>query len=111
MQEGSAEHNNATEHVAGTTLIPARIEVAFNNNMWWEIPEPASSQLLQLMQEGFTQASYVWDWGDTRHGSFVNEDGATSLSRYTVNFRTLMQVNSDTQRTRRIRVIHIIRGA
>ena len=105
--------SSGTDRVSNEQLPQSdqfRIQVEFNNGMWWEMPLELSSQLLQTHRSGFEEASYVWDWGGTRQGSCVIEGESTSLNRYVINFRTMLQQNSDNQRTRRVRIVKIFEG-
>jgi hypothetical protein len=76
--------------------------------MWWEMPQELSAGLLQMFRDDCIEASFVWDWGDTRDGSFAPGGETTTFNRYVINFHTMIQRNTDTERTRRVRFVHII---
>ena len=114
------DQDAATEHVFVTdsmlqipwTLLQSdqlRIQVEFNGGMWWEMPLQLSSELLEKAKDQ-EEASFVWDWGDTRPGSFNLNGEPTSFNRYIINFRTMRQHNIDNARTRRVRIVHIVAG-
>ena len=84
------------------------ILVEFNNDMWWMMPGELSTGILSEWQNGATQVSFVWDWRETRIGSFQLDGECTSLSRYIIDFQTMLQRNTDNNRTRRIKVVGII---
>ena len=103
----------ATERVINDQLMQSsqlRIQVEFNNGMWWEMPLQLSSELLEKKRQDFEEAAFVWDWGDTREGSFAPDGEKTSVNRYVLNFRTMRQHNMDNERTRRARIVHIVAG-
>ena len=75
--------------------------------MWWSMPQWLSEPILQCMRNGDVACSFVWDWEDTRTGSFRLDDQETSLNRYMINFQTMTQRNTDNGRTRAIRVITV----
>ena len=50
----------------------------------------------------------VWDWMETRTGSFQLDGENTSLSRYIIDFQAMLQHNIDNNRTRRVKVVGII---
>ena len=111
----SAPPDTATERVINEQLLRTsdqlRIQVEFNGGMWWEMPMDLSSHLLQKLREGYEEVSFVWPWGNTRLGSYVDPDGkSTDFSRYKLNFRTMLQINTDNDRSRQIRILHIARG-
>ena len=85
----------------------AVVEVAFRNGMWWSMPQWMSEPILARMRDGDEGVSFVWDWEDTRIGSFRLDDQETRISRYVINFTTMTQTNSDNQRTRSIRIAYV----
>ena len=107
--------NTATERVINQQLMVSspslRIQVEFNNGMWWEMPLQLSAELVQKQRENYEEASFVWDWEDTRNGSWVPDGETTTFNRYVINFRTMTQRNIDNDRTRRVRFVHIVAEA
>ena len=102
----------ATERVINDQLMQSsqlRIQVEFSNGMWWEMPLQLSFELLEKKRQDFEEATFVWDWGDTREGSFAPDGEKTSVNRYVLNFRTMRQRNMDNC-TRRARIVHIVAG-
>ena len=97
----------ATEHLAsipvGTT---EHIQVDFKNGMWWEMPPELSQTLLRAYHSGHSQVSFVWNWGGTRPGSHRINGQPTDYNRYVINFETMMQVNTDNNRTRKVQIVH-----
>ena len=88
------------------------IQVEFKNGMWWEMPSDLSSILLAQMRDGYHEVSFVWDWEETRSGAHVTPEGEnTSFNRYILNFTTMQQINIDNNRTRRIKIVSIVKGA
>ena len=84
------------------------IHVEFNNDMWWVMPDELSGGILNEWKNGALQVSFVWDWGDSRTGSYECNGEETSLSRYIIDFQTMMQRNTDNNRTRRVKVVCIL---
>ena len=66
----------------------------------------SSHALYQEYSKG-ENATYVWNWGNHRNGSFVFEEQPTSLSRYVIDFRGNLQTNGDNGRRRSIRIVWI----
>ena len=100
---------------ANATLQPAdgnfEIHVKFNNHMWWAMPRDLSDGLLELWRGGENNVSYVWDWEGTRPGSYVNADGEeTPYNRYTIDFATMQQRNSDRTRFRAIKIVQVLKA-
>jgi hypothetical protein len=111
MAQESGELNIATEHVINQQLLRSdtlRIQVEFNNGMWWEMPQELYAQLLQKYREDYAEATFVWDWGGTRDGSWAPDGETTTLNRYVIDFRTMIQRNLDNGRTRRVRFVYIV---
>ena len=79
------------------------IEVAFKNDMWWSIPQEMSQGLYEKHLQG-ENAGYTWDWGETRAGSWVNDNQDTSLNRYVIDFDAMVQKYIDNGRLRTIRI-------
>ena len=91
---------------SGSAAQPGKvpiIEVAFKNGMWWSIPWEMSQALYEKHLQG-ENAGYVWDWGEHRDGSWVNDDEATSINRYVIDYIAKRQENIDTGSIRSIRV-------
>ena len=85
------------------------IHVKFNNGMWWAMPRHLSDPLLELWRNGDNQCTYVWDWGGARPGSYVDPEGEeTSLNRYIIDFVAMLQRNTDTSRTRTIKIVQVL---
>ena len=84
------------------------IHVEFNNDMWWVMPDELSGGILNEWKNGALQVSFVWDWGDSRTGSYECNGEETSLSRYIIDFQTMMQRNTDNNRTRRVKVVCVL---
>ena len=91
-----------SDRVAQPGKVPV-IEVAFPNGMWWSIPWEMSQALYEKHLQG-ENAGYVWDWGEHRDGSWVNDDEATSINRYVIDFDAKKQKNIDNGRLRSIRI-------
>ena len=71
------------------------------------MPLQLSAELVQKQRENYEEASFVWDWDYVPWGFF----GATTFTRYVINFRTMTQRNIDNDRTRRVRFVHIVAEA
>ena len=108
---------NATEHGMdlGTLLNNSRnrskleIQVEFNNGMWWTMPPETSDDILAEWHAGSQQVSFVWDWDDVRPGSYRPDGATTSYSRYIIDFDTMCQRNTDNDRTRKVKVVYVVR--
>ena len=83
------------------------VQVAFKHGMWWSMPQSLSDQILDQVRAGNEEVSYVWDWEDTRTGSFKLDDQETSYNRYIINSAQMKQTNTDNGRQRSIRIIQI----
>ena len=98
-----------------TMLLVARrsltweIHVEFNNGMWWVMPDDLADGILNQRMHGAEQVSFVWDWQDTRTGSFQLNGEETSFNRYIIDFQTMQQRNIDNDRMRRVKVICVLR--
>ena len=89
-------------------LIPI-VEVAFRNDTWWTIPEQMSKQLYEAYITG-QDAGYTWDWGPgNRLGSWKPDGEDTSINRYVIDFRNMVQTNIDNQRKRSVRIVWLRR--
>ena len=90
-------------------LIPA-IEVAFRNDTWWTIPQFISEPLYQAYIARLDFAGYTWDWGPgNRLGSWKPDGEDTSINRYVIDFRNMVQTNIDNQRKRSVRIVWLRR--
>ena len=87
------------------------IHVEFNNGMWWQMPYYLSDLILAEWMNGSEQVAFVWDWKDTRKGSFELNVAETSINRYIIDFDIMQQRNTDNGRTRRVEVVSVIRGS
>ena len=85
------------------------IQVAFNNGMWWAMPHDLSDSILDQWFHGAQQVSFVWDWGETRQGSYRPNGADTSINRCIIDFDTMHQRNTDNDRTRRVKVVCVLR--
>jgi hypothetical protein len=81
-------------------------EVAFRNGMWWSMPEELSKQLYEKYM-GDEDASYIWDWGETRPGSWKPDNEETSINLYVVDFVAMEQRNTDNDRRRSVRLVWV----
>ena len=79
------------------------IEVAFKNGLWWSIPEAASRDLYEELEQGL-DAGYIWDWREPMTESWVNECEATNISRYVIYYMQKCQHNIDSHSIRSMRV-------
>ena len=92
------------------TQIKWEIHVDFNNGMWWAMPHDLSDGILKQLLNGARQVSFVWDWEETRQGSYRPDGAETSLNRYIIDFDIMRQRNLDNNRTRIIKVVCVLRG-
>jgi hypothetical protein len=95
---------------SSVTLMKMELHVEFNNGMWWAMPHVLSDDILTTWRNGAQQVSFIWDWGDTRRGSFQPNGEETSINRYIMDFDTMQQRNSDNNRTRKVKVVYVVRG-
>ena len=87
------------------------IHVEMNNQMWWAMPRDLSDGLLRLWRNGENNVAYVWDWEGTRPGSYLTPDGEqTAYNRYTIDFTTMQQRNSDRPRVRAIKIVRVVKA-
>ena len=94
------------ENAAQPGKVPI-IEVAFNNDMWWSIPQVMSQGLYEKYLHGEQDIGYTWDWGERRTGSYVHDGQDTSINRYILDFDAREQRNPDNGRRRTIRVVWV----
>ena len=94
------------ENAAQPGKVPI-IEVAFNNDMWWSIPQVMSQGLWEKYLRGEEDIGYTWDWGERRTGSYVHDGQDTSINRYILDFDAREQRNLDNGRRRTIRVVWV----
>ena len=85
------------------------IHVDFNNGMWWAMPHDLSDPILDQWINGAQQVSFVWDWEETRRGSYRPDGADTSYNRYIIDFETMRQRNLDNDRTRTVKVVCVLR--
>ena len=85
------------------------IHVDFNNGMRWAMPHDLSDRILDQWINGAQQVSFVWDWEETRRGSYRPDGAETSLNRYIIDFDIMRQRNLDNNRTRIIKVVCVLR--
>ena len=98
---------NAAEHSTNQLRLIPIIEVAFNNGMWWSIPQEMSAAIYARFTAG-QDAGYTWDWGKSRPGSWVRDGVKTSISRYTLDFTWMEQTNIDNKRKRSFRIAWVL---
>ena len=85
------------------------IQVSFNNDMWWAMPQELSDAILEQWTHGAQQVGYIWDWKTTRLGSYQPGGAQTSINRYIIDFDTMYQRNLDNNRTRKVKVVCVLR--
>ena len=104
QQSGAPEHFGigAENHMK----IPI-VEVAFEHDKWWSLPQEMSAELYDKYVNG-EDAVYTWDWGEGgRTGSWKPDGEKTHINRYMIHFATGIQTNLDNQRKRSIRIIWV----
>ena len=98
---------------AGPTVSYLRgaweIQVDFNNDYWWAMPQELSDSILQQWSHGAQQVSFIWDWGTKRPGSYKPDGAQTSINRYIIDFDTMYQRNLDNNRMRKVKVVAVLR--
>ena len=83
------------------------VEVAFQHDKWWSIPQQMSAELYAKWENG-ENAVYTWDWGEGgRAGSWRPEGEETRISRYMIDFATGVQTNLDNQRKSSVRIVWV----
>ena len=85
------------------------IHVDFNTGMWWAMQHDLPDPILDQWINGAQQVSFVWDWEETRRGSYRPDGAETSLNRYMNDFDIMRQRNLDNDRTRSVQVVCVIR--
>ncbi len=103
--------NLGTTPLPGTQVndCPWEIHVEFNNGMWWVMPHELSDSILEKWTNGAQQVSFIWDWEDTRRGSYQPDGADTSINRYIIDFDTMHQRNIDNDRTRKVKAVGVLR--
>ena len=89
--------------------LQSEIHVDFYNGMWWAMRHDLSDPILDQWINGAQQVSFVWDWEETRRGSYRPDGAETSLNRYIIDFDTMRQRNLDNDRTRIVKVVCVLR--
>ena len=83
------------------------IEVDHGRDMWWSLPDGLSADIIAQDEQGL-DVTFIWDWGENgRTGSWQPEGQPTSISRYHLNFTTMVQTNIDNGRKRDFRVVTV----
>ena len=114
-----AIHSGATEHVRvdavvassseASCVVKYEIHVGFNKGMWWAMPHDLSDSILEEWFNGSQQVSFIWDWKESCRGSWQSDGAETSINRYIIDFDTMFQRNIDNERTRKVKVVCILR--
>ena len=81
-----------------------------HNDMWWAMPHELSDSILEQWTNGARQVSFIWDWHATRKGSYKPNGEDTSINRCIINFDTMHQHNIDNGRTRKVKVVCVLRS-
>ena len=97
------------ENAPPVTQMQWEIHVDFNNGMWWAMPQVLSDSILEQWLNGAQQVSFIWDWQGTRRGSYRPDGAETSINRYIIDFDTMHQRNIDNDRTRKVKVVGVLR--
>jgi hypothetical protein len=82
------------------------LEVAFPKDTWWSVPPVLSRAIYDQYALG-NDVAYTWDWGNKRSGSWSPEGQTTTINRYTIDFKEMLQTNIDNNRKRSVRWIWI----
>ena len=95
---------------AGLLPLQCEIQVEHGGDMWWTMPHFCSDPIIQTWQQGYREVSFIWDWKDTRIGSYKLNGQTTSISRYIINFDTMYQRNIDkpNKDNRKVKVVWVI---
>ena len=91
------------------TEMQWEILVDFDRNMWWAMPHELSDSILDEWTNGAQQVSFIWDWHGSRKGSYKPDEADTSINRYIIDFNTMLQRNTDNDRTRKVKVVCVLR--
>ena len=105
----SCDGSPARSLAESSLLNKLLLEVEFNNGMWWAMPQVLSDSILEQRLDGAQQVSFIWDWEDTRRGSYRPDGADTSINRYIIDFDTMHQRNIDNDRTRKVKVVGVLR--
>ena len=79
------------------------IHMEFNDDIWWAMPQTDSDGILMQTFHGAQEVPFVWDWErirGRRHSRY---------SRYIINFNTMRQHNLDSSKTRKVKVVYVLR--
>ncbi len=69
---------------------------------WWQMPPVLSTPLEEQLSAGKQGASYVWPWKDESKGSFRPHGEPVGISRYQIDFDTMVTTNLDTGVKRKV---------
>ena len=89
--------------------FPMQLELHVEYKSWWTMPKFLSDDILAQWIGGAEFVSFIWDWKDTRVGSYRPEGAETSINRYIIDFSTMRQRNLDNNRTRRVKIVAVLR--
>ena len=109
---GSTDPVYAPVHLGTLPLVSQmkwEIHVDFNKDMWWAMPHELADSILEKWMNGAQQVSFIWDWQATRNGSYQPNGADTSINRYIIDFDTMYQRNVDNNRTRKVKVVCVLR--
>ena len=106
---GKLPHVLTNSHTHLLQVFAWEIHVEFNNGMWWAMPRDLSDPILNQWTTGARQVSFVWDWGETRKGSYRPDGAETSHNRYIIDFDSMQQRNIDNDRRRTVKVVAVLR--
>jgi len=117
IHSGAAEHVRVEQAAHSPHLLPLlprpemkyEIHVDFNKGMWWAMPHDLSDSILEEWFNGSQQVSFIWDWKESCRGSWQSDGAETSINRYIIDFDTMFQRNIDNERTRKVKVVCILR--
>jgi len=86
------------------TEMKWEIHVDFHKDMWWAMPHELSDSILEKWTNGARQVSFISDWAGARKG--YNQE---FHRRYIIDFDTMLQRNTDNDRTRKVKVVCVLR--
>ena len=87
------------------------LHVDFNDGSVWHMPYSLSNHILAQWIGGATLVSFIWDWGDTRFGSFRPNGIQTSFSRYNIDFSKMQQRNLDDDSIQQVKIVQVLRDS
>jgi len=107
-EDGSAEKLSTTR-----TQIVWQVYYSSQENWetWWQMPPVLATQLEEQLSAKMEGATYVWPWKEESKGTFRPDGELSGISRYQIDFDTMVTTNLDTLVTRKVQRVRVMSAA